>query len=47
MTPLPPAGKMSLLQQILVTGKIMLNHLQTVNNLSLTTVVMVEDMVAN
>ena len=46
MMPFPPAGKISLLQQLLVTSKIMLNQLQTVNDLSLTTVVMIEDMVA-
>ena len=44
--PLPPAGKILLLQQFLVTSKIMLNRLQTVDSSNLITVVIVKDMLA-
>ena len=44
---LPPAGKILLLQQFLVTSKIMLNRLQTVDSSNLITgFVIVKDMLA-
>ena len=43
---LPPAGKILLLQQFLVTSKITLNRLQTVDSSNLITVVIVKDMLA-
>ena len=42
----PPAGKILLLQQFLVTSKITLNRLQTVDSSNLITVVIVKDMLA-
>ena len=45
--PLPPTGKILLLQQFLVTSKIMLNRLQTVDSSNLITVVIVKDMLAH
>ena len=43
---LPPAGKILLLQQFLVTSKIMLKRLHTVDSSNLITVVIMKDMLA-
>ena len=46
MVLLSPTGKILLLQQFLVTSKIMLNRLQTVHSSNLIIVVIVKDMLA-